>query len=131
MKTTPTFTKTLIALAAIATLSAPALVNAQPMPQHGPEQAQRMDSRGPQDRGGPRADGRDLDRRIADLRGRIDMGARSHQLNRGEVRRLNGKLDSIASLKRSYERHGLTDREIMTLNSKLDALNGQLHFDRH
>jgi hypothetical protein len=144
MKTTPTprkpFTKTLIALAAIATLSAPALVNAQPQSQHDqmqhtsqPQnpQAQHYDQRGPQDRQGPQVDGRDIDRRIADLRGRIDMGRQTHQLNRNEARRLTSRLNSIASLKRSYERHGLTNREVMTLNSKLDALNGQLRFDRH
>jgi TolA-binding protein len=142
MKTTPNtrkaFTKTLITLAAMATLSAPALVNAQPQSRHDQPQNtqpqnhdQRGDQRGPQDRGGQQTDGRNLDRRIDDLRARIDSGKQTHRLNRNEARRMTSRLNDIASLKRSYERHGLTNREVQTLNNKLDALNGQLRFDRH
>ncbi len=137
MKTTPILTKTLITLAALATLSTPALVNAQPQSQHDQQrhnpsqntQPQPSDHRGQQDR--QENDDRNLDRRIDDMRGRIDMGRQTRQLNRSEARHLTSRLNNIAALKRSYGRHGLSQREVITLNSKLDALNRQLRFDRH
>ena len=68
-----------------------------------------------------------IDARIRNLREDIRMGERTHRLSRREANRLSRKLDAVASLKRSYERHGLTRSEIATLNGKLDVLNGQIH----
>lgn len=72
-----------------------------------------------------------IDARIRNLREDIRMGERTHRLSPREASRLTSKLNAVASLKRNYERHGLTRSEIATLNGKLDVLNGQIRVQAH
>jgi len=123
MKTQTKTTKSLIATAVMAVMTAslaataiPATASAQPVPP-----AMRMDMRA--------SDA--LNARIANLRDDIRMGERTHRLSPREASRLTGKLNSVASLKRSYDRGGLTRREINTLNGKLDVLQGQIRVQGH
>jgi hypothetical protein len=72
-----------------------------------------------------------IDARIRNLREDIRMGERTHRLSPREASRLTTKLNAIARLKRSYDRHGLTRSEIATLNGKLDVLNGHIRVQAH
>lgn len=119
MKTQTKTQKTLIAAAAAvlmtAGMGAATFASAAPRPMHPAPVAVDM-----------RANAQ-IDARIRNLRDDIRMGERTHRLSHREANRLSGKLDAVASLKRSYERRGLTRSEIATLNGKLDVLNGQIH----
>lgn len=121
MKTQMT-TKSLIAAAILMTAglgaaSIPATASAAPMR----PVAVKMDMRA----------NAQIDARMRNLREDIRMGERTHRLSRREASRLTGKLNAIASLKRSYDRHGLTRSEIAILNGKLDVLNGQIRAQAH
>jgi hypothetical protein len=73
----------------------------------------------------------ELNARIQNLREDIRMGERTHRLSLREASRLTTKLNAVARLKQSYERHGLTRSEIATLNGKLDVLQGQIRVQAH
>jgi hypothetical protein len=113
--------KTLIAAAILMTagMGAASFASAAPMPMH--PVPVRMDMRATAQ----------IDARIRNLREDIRMGERTHRLSPREASRLTSKLNAVASLKRNYERHGLTRSEIATLNGKLDILNGQIRVQAH
>ena len=69
-----------------------------------------------------------LDARIQSLKSDLNQGKRSGRISRKEAARLSGKIDTVASLKRSYVRsgRGLSQPEIATLNAKIDVLSGQI-----
>jgi len=106
--------KSLLAIAAIATLGAAASASAAPYG-YGP---------------GP-GDGFGIDQRINDIGGRIDRGARDGSLSFREVRYLRGELDGIRRLEVRYGRDGLDRRERAELNGRLDRLSYQVRGDRH
>jgi hypothetical protein len=119
--------KTTITLAAIAatlmTLTAPAMVNAQPLTHMTVAYNNHFDAHA----------SADLNARINNLQTRIDMGKRTRQLSFREASRLSSQLSSIISTKRSFERsgRGLDGREVATLNSKLDDLSARIHVQAH
>ncbi len=120
--------KTLITLAALAaaltTLSAPAIASAQPA-----RIVAVVDHRGP----GWNNASVQLNSRIATLNSRIDQGRRAGMISLREGRRLNNELNLISSQKRSYERsgRGLSVSEISTLDTRLDRLQGQIHYEKN
>lgn len=69
-----------------------------------------------------------LDARIQSLKSDLNQGRRSGRISKKEAARLSGKIDAIASLKRTYVRSGkgLTSSEAATLNAKIDTLSGQI-----
>lgn len=122
-------TKTLIALAAAATLvtgvaalAAPASAGTAAMVRI--EFDHRHDSR---------FGDRRFDSRIAELDSRIRQGRYSGQLSRREASRLSDRLDSIKWTKRDYERSGggIDRREASKLDSKLDDLSRDVFGQRH
>ncbi|MDI7773737.1 hypothetical protein [Asticcacaulis sp. EMRT-3] len=118
-KTTKSLIATAALIAAVATsltvVSIPATASAAPMHMH--PVAVKMDMRA----------SAQIDGRIHNLRNDIREGQRTRHLSQREANRLTSQLNSVASLKRSYDRHGLTRSEIATLNGKLDVLNGRIH----
>lgn len=69
-----------------------------------------------------------LDTRIQGLKNDLALGQRSGRISRKEAARLSGKINTVANLKRSYDRsgRGLTSSEIATLDAKIDVLSGQI-----
>ena len=123
-------TKTLIALAAMAAgltaFTIPAVSDARPMQRHPIERSHndnRSDMRSTAE----------LNNRINSVETRISLGRRSGQISPREAGRLNASLNSITSLKRSYERsgRGLNFQETATLNNRLDNLSGRIHLQGH
>ncbi len=120
MKTASTTTKTLLAMivmsAGVTALSLPAqaapLRHPVPVAVHYDMQASKR-----------------IDVRIQSLKSDLSQGQRSGRISRAEAARLSGKINTVASLKRSYDRsgRGLTTSEVATLNAKIDTLSGQIH----
>lgn len=74
-----------------------------------------------------------LDARIQSLRSDLNQGQRSGRISKKEAARLSGKINTVASLKRTYVRsgRGLTTSEVATLNAKIDTLSGQIRTQAH
>ncbi len=119
--------KTLITMAAMAaaltTMTAPALAEAQPLKPVAIAYHDRFDAHA----------SAELNSRISNLQTRIDMGKRTRQLSLREAARLSSQLSSIVSTKRSFERsgRGLDGREVATLNTRLDDLSARIHVQAH
>ncbi len=84
----------------------------------------------------PRAEARvtmDLNGRIEGLRNDIRDGQRTRQLSAREASRLSTKVNSVASLKRSYERsgRGLSASETATLNGRINVISDQIRTQKH
>jgi hypothetical protein len=77
--------------------------------------------------------GRRIDSRIQEMKDRLADGKRSGRINRSEGTRLTTSLNSVVSLERQYERsgRGLSQPEINTLNTKLDALSDKIRVQAH
>ena len=124
MKTASTTTKTLLAMivmsAGVTALSLPA--QAAPL-RHPAAAVSHYDTQ---------ASSR-LDTRIQSLKSDLNQGKRSGRISKKEAIRLSGKINTVASLKRTYARsgRGLTQPEIATLNAKVDTLSGQIHTQAH
>lgn len=117
MKTFTPAIKSLIAIAAVGTALTGMTANAQMrLPMH-PTPVTRADH------------DRQIDGKIDNLQARITEGKRFHKLSGREASRLQGHLNAISSLKRSYERsRGLDGREVATLNARLDQLSIDIHY---
>ena len=102
---------------------------------HGGRDNRGGDWRGGWDNRGGRQDDRArmIEGRIRLLQDRIQDGRRNGGLSRREAFRLQGRLDEVASLKRSYERsgYGLNGQEAATINARLDDLTLQVRGNRH
>jgi len=123
-----TMKKMLLTLAAAAAvLGAPTLASAQPafhtVAVQGGFRGAHFDNRA----------SAELDGRISTIETRIGMGRRSGGLSLREASRLNGQLNAISALKRSYERsgRGLTRAEVATLNARLDTLSAHVRMQGH
>ena len=123
-------TKTLMTLTAMAAsliaFTIPAVSDARPMQRH-PIERSHNDNRSDM------RSSAELNNRINSVETRISLGRRSGQISLREAGRLNASLNSITSLKRSYERsgRGLNGSEVATLNSRLDTLSGQIRVQGH
>ena len=126
MKTTKTLITLAVMAASLTALTIPAVSDARPMQRHPIERSHndnRSDMRSTAE----------LNNRINSVETRISLGRRSGQISLREAGRLNASLNSITSLKRSYERsgRGLNGSEVATLNSRLDTLSGQIRVQGH
>ncbi len=124
MKTASTTTKTLLAMivmsAGVTALSLPA--QAAPL-RHPVPAVSHYDTQ---------ASSR-LDARIQNLKSDLNQGQRSGRISKKEAARLSGKINTVASLKRTYVRsgRGLTTSEVATLNAKIDTLSAQIRTQAH
>ena len=124
MKTASTATKTLLTMlvmsAGLTALSLPAhaapLRHPTPVAVHYDIQASKR-----------------IDVRIQSLKSDLNQGQRSGRISRKEATRLSGNINTVASLKRNYDRsgRGLTTFEVATLNAKIDTVAGQIRAQAH
>ncbi len=116
------FAKTLMALAAMASLTAmtPMMADAMPMKTMKPVAVSFR-----HDRVDPAASAR-IDARVTSIKADIRTGERMHRINVREAGRLTAQADAIAATKRMDTRNGLSFSEAATLNARLDSLSAQV-----
>ena len=73
--------------------------------------------------------GRRIDQREARIEKRIDRGARSGALTRGEATRLRMRLAGVRRVERVQRQRGVAERH--RLNHRLNRLSTRVHFEKH